>query len=216
MNLKIVVFVLIVIVSSRVFAQSDDFGVWIDAAAKKKIASSELMLCSEFYTLNNSRSIDRISIGMEGNRNLIPSLSIGAGYLMMNKNKTDHYEIRHRIYTNVKYNCSISNLSFSFRERLQVTKYPENVLATSKYLNYWRNRVRISYNIAESRIHPLVGVETFVLLNGDVSDRLDEVRYNLSAIYQLTKSTELELYGLLAKMRDLNQYIFGIAYQIKI
>jgi hypothetical protein len=216
MNLKIFAFVLLIIVSSRLLAQNNDFGLWIDAAAKKKIASTDLILCSEFYTHNDNRSIDRVSIGMEGGRNLFSTVNISAGYLMMNNNKTDHYELSHRMHTSAKFNCKISKLTFSFRQRLQVTRYPEKVLGSSKYLNYWRNRIRVSYIIAESRTQPVIGIETFVLLNRFVSDRLDEVRYNLSAIYQLSSSTELEFYGLLSKTSDLNQYIFGIAYQIKI
>lgn len=216
MNFKIIAFVLLVIVCTRIFAQSDDFGMWIDAAAKKKIASSELIVCSEFYTNNDFRSIDRVSIGVEGSRNFFSKLNIGAGYLLMNKNKSDNYELRHRFYATAKASWQLAQLNFSFRERFQSTMYPTNVLASSKSLNYWRNRIRISYEKDSWLIQPVFGVETFVLLNRSVSNRLDEVRYNLSALYRISESTELEFYALLARMPKLNQYILGIAYLIKI
>jgi len=212
-----VLFFLLIAGCHCVFAQSEDFGLWIDTAVNKKIATSNnITLCNEFYTCNNSLSIDRVSIGLEADRNIFSFLNFGAGYLLMNKNKTDNYESRHRFYTNAKVSWKLSNLKFALRERLQITKYPEDVLKTSKYLNHWRNRMRITYNINSCKVKPVVGVETFVLLNRPATDRLDEVRYNLSVLYPLANSGELEFYGLLAKMKDLNQYIFGISYLISL
>ena len=215
-DFKSLILVLIVMVFNDVSAQTEDFGLWLDAAGSKKIASSELTLYGEFFTKDNNQSVDRMSIGMEGDRDLNSLLNIGTGYLLMNKNSSENYELRHRFYTNLKICKEISRFKIAFRERLQLTKYPDNVLENSKWLTYWRNRLKISYNLASCRIKPMIGVETFVLLNKPATDRLDEVRYSVSALCPVSNSSKIEIYGLLAKMPDLAQYILGLSYCISI
>jgi hypothetical protein len=205
------------IIGKYTSAQNEDFGIWLDAESYKQIGPYRLAVCSEFYTNNNNQSIDRFSIGADGTRELMPFLNFGAGYLMMNKNRTDRYEIRHRFYTTATANGKNSNFNFSFRERLQLTRYPRNETEAQKSLLYWRNRAKVSYQIPSCKITPRLGVETFFLLNRDApSKRLDEVRYNLSAAYPLTPSSQIELYGLLSKMSNLSQYILGVIYLIEI
>uniref|UniRef100_UPI003216879B DUF2490 domain-containing protein n=1 Tax=uncultured Draconibacterium sp. TaxID=1573823 RepID=UPI003216879B len=216
MNGGTLVFLLLAILSGNVSAQDDDFGLWLDAFANKKIQSSEFSLYGEFFTRNNNRSIDRVSIGLEGDRSVLKFMKIGLGYLLMNKNKTEDYELRHRFYTHAKFKWAVYKLRFSLRERYQVTRYPGYNLESPEYLNYWRNRMKIGYEIPSCKIKPVIGFETFILTNKQVSDRLDEIRYSLSALCPLTDSTDIELYGLLAQMHDLNQYIIGVSYQIKL
>lgn len=215
MNFKRITLILLVTLSYNSFAQEDDFGLWLDAIAQKKYTSSEFALYSELFTNNNNRAIDRISIGLEGDQKVFKFMKIGLGYLLMNKNTTDDYVLRHRFYSNAKFSWKVSNLKLSFRERLQVTRYPGN-MGSPKFLTYWRNRLKMSYSFSSCKVKPVVGIETFVLTNKPVSDRLDEIRYSLSALYSLTDSTDIELYGLLAQMHDLNQYIIGVSYQIKL
>ena len=197
----------------RVFAQNEDFGIWVDTSVSKKFFSSELSLYNEFYTCNNF-SIDRVSIGLGINKSFFQFLNFGAGYLLMNKNKPGNYELRHRAYATTNVKWEIKNFKFSFRERLQITKYPDYVNENSKIQNHWRNRMRLTYDIAQCKIKPAIGLETFVLLNKSVSTRLDEVRYHLSAIYPINNSTMLEVYGLLSQTNQMNLYIMGINYQI--
>ncbi len=198
-------------------AQDDDFGVWLDVEAALKRGSGRVALLSEYYTKNNSQSVDRFSVGAEGQKKLGRILSVGAGYLLMNKNKQDRYEIRHRVYTNASANWKCSNLKFSMRERLQLTRYPGNDLESSKALAYWRNRTKISYLIPSCKMIPTIGVETFFLMNQSPEvKRLDEIRYSLATAYPVTGKSQIELYGLLADMPRLNQYILGIAYLIEL
>ncbi|WP_119438373.1 DUF2490 domain-containing protein [Maribellus luteus] len=213
---NVFIFLVLTILSCNASAQDDDFGLWLEAFANKKYSSSEFSLYSEFYTYNNNRSIDRISIGLEGDRDVFSFMKAGVGYLLMNKNKTEDYELRHRFYANVKFKWEVFNLRFSLRERYQLTRYPGHNLESPEYLNYWRNKMKISYEIPSCKVKPVIGVETFILTNKQVSDRLDEIRYSLSALYPLTDSTDIELYGLVAQMHDLNQYIIGVSYQIKL
>jgi len=197
-------------------AQDDDFGVWLDAEAALKRGSYKVAFMSEYYTKNNNQSVDRFSVGVDGQKKLDRVFSIGAGYLLMNKNAQDGYEIRHRVYTNAFANWKFSNLKFSVRERLQLTRYPENDLESSKALAYWRNRAKISYLIPSCKIIPTIGVETFLLMNQSPEvKRLDEIRYSLATAYPVTGKSQIELYGLLADMPRLNQYILGIAYLIE-
>ncbi|MDD4191413.1 MAG: DUF2490 domain-containing protein [Mangrovibacterium sp.] len=198
-------------------AQDDDFGVWLDAEAALKQGPFKIALLSEYYTKNNNQSVDRFSVGVDGQRKLDRVFSIGAGYLLMNKNAQDGYEIRHRVYTNAFANWRFSNLKFSVRERLQLTRYPGSDLESSNARIYWRNRAKVSYLIPSCKIIPTIGVETFLLMNRSPEEkRLDEVRYSLATAYPVTGKSQIELYGLLADMPRLNQYILGIAYLIEL
>ena len=42
-----------------------DFGVWNDLSVMKRIRANSIGLFGEFYTNDNSRSIDRMSIGVK-------------------------------------------------------------------------------------------------------------------------------------------------------
>lgn len=209
-------FLVLIILSCNASAQDDDFGLWLEAFANKKYSSSEFSLYSEFYTDNNNRSIDRVSIGLEGDHNVFSFMKAGGGYLLMNKNKTEDYELRHRFYANVKFKWEVFNLRFSLREGYQLTRYPGHNLESPEYLNYWRNKMKISYEIPSCKVKPVIGIETFVLLNKTDSRRMDEVRYSVSALYQVSGTSYVEFYALLAQMPDLNQYVLGVTYQIAI
>ncbi|WP_372934494.1 DUF2490 domain-containing protein [Mariniphaga sediminis] len=213
---NVFIFLVLTILSCNASAQDDDFGLWLDAFANKKIQSSEFSLYGEFFTRNNNRSIDRVSIGLEGDRSVFRFMKIGLGYLLMNKNNTDDYELRHRFYTHAKFKWEVYKLRFSLRERYQVTRYPGYNLESPEYLNYWRNKMKISYEIPSCKIKPVIGVETFVLLNKTDLKRMDEVRYSVSALYPVSGTSNVEFYALLAQMADLHQYILGVSYLIDI
>lgn len=197
-------------------AQETDFGTWLDASAIKKYALANVTFYSELLTNNNNNSIDRLGLGVGVSKEITHSLELGIAYLFMNKNKTVEYEQRHRFYSQTQLSKEIEKIKFSLRERLQVTSYPKNDLTECNYIAYWRNRLKISYLIAGSRFSPLIGVETFFRLNKTSSERLDEVRYNLSTLCSLSNTSNIELYALLSRMTDFEQFVMGISYQITI
>lgn len=212
---KNTVLLLLLLMSQKAFTQDHDLGLWLDASAIKKYASTSVLLYSELYTNDNNQSIDRIGLGFEVSQKVSPILNVGIGYLFMDKNKMENYEQRHRFYSQAKVSKEIKKIKLSFRERLQLTRYPEDNLSCD-YLSYWRNRLKISYKIDRSRITPLIGVETFLLLNNTESKQMDEVRYNVSALCAVSGSSNIEFYALLSRMHELNQYVLGISYQITI
>ncbi len=208
---------LLVLISQQSLAQETDTGVWLDASVSKKYASTNVTFYSEFLTNDNNHSIDRLGLGVGVSREMPHSLELGIGYLFLDKNKMVEYEQRHRFYSQAQLGKEIEKIKFSLRERLQVTRYPENDLTKCTSIIYWRNRLKISYLIAGSRFTPLVGVETFFRLNKVAgSERLDEVRYNVSILCSLSNTSIIELYALLSRMPEMEQFVMGISYQITI
>ena len=66
-------------------------------------------------------------------------LNAGGGYLLMNFNRPGFNELRDRFYFQVEPSWHLSKFLFSFRERLQITLYPET-RTNEPDAYYWRNR----------------------------------------------------------------------------
>ena len=201
--------------TNNLFARDKDFGVWLDLAATRKVRSATIGLMGEFYTLNNSSSIERTSIGLEGNYSFLPCLNAGVGYLLMNYNHPAYDELRDRFYFHVEPSWHFSNFFFSFRERLQITLYPET-RTSEPNTYYWSNRFDVCYKNSEWKLEPLINIESFYLL-GDVDLKpFDEFRFMLGANYRLTRNQSIKFYGLYTDETDLNRCILGVAYEIKL
>ncbi len=141
----------------KAFTQDHDFGLWLDVSAIKEYVSTSVQLYSELYTNDNNQSIDRAGLGFGVSHKVFPTLNMDIGYLFMDKNKMGNYEQRQRFYSQAQLSKKLKNIKFSFRERLQLTRYPKNVQGDCNYLTYWRNRLKVSYKIDRSKITPLVG-----------------------------------------------------------
>ena len=200
---------------NNLFAKDKDFGVWLDLAATRKIRSATIGLMGEFYTLNNSSSIERTSVGLKGDYSFLPFLSAGVGYLLMNYKCHGYNELRDRFYFQVEPSWHLSDFFFSFRERLQITLYPET-RTTEPNAYYWRNRFEACYKNSEWKLEPLINIESFYLLRGMDRKSFDEFRFALGANYHLTKNQNIKFYGMYADETDLNRCILGIAYDIKL
>lgn len=214
MNLKFKLFVLTFLLAlPKLYAQSDDYGVWIDLSADKKIKSGNLALNSEIYTKNNSQSLERISIGLEGDYPINSFLTANAGYLLMNYKLSDSYEIRNRFFSTLSAKWHLSNFVFSHRERIQLTRKPlpgDNV----KNDLYWRNRFRVEYKKPGWKLTPSATVESFYSFGHSGSQTIDEMRYSLAGKFKLSQNQGLRLYGLWADLVNKNFYVFGIEYEI--
>ena len=214
---RIVILIMLLITSTfgNADAKENDFGIWIDMAAIKKIHSATFGLLGEFYTRNNSNSIERTSIGLKGDYSFFPWLSAGAGYLFMNFKRPGYMELRNRYYFQVEPSWHSSRFYFSFRERLQVTLFPEtrtNASAT----HYWRNRFEACYRNSEWKFEPLIDLESLSLLNGADLKYCDELRILLGSNYHITNNQKIKFYGMLTTGASQDRFIVGIAYEIKL
>ena len=197
---KIVAFTLLFYFSgmTSAFSKKNDFGVWLDLSATKKIHAATFGLISEIYTRNNSSTLDRVSIGLKGDYQFLPWLSAGAGNVVINFFRAGYTELADRIYFQVEPSWHLSHFYYTFRERMQITLFPETRTdALSSY--YWRNRLEIIYKHDSSKIEPLTDLETLVRLGDANFTPTLGYRVTLGINYHPKLNQKIKIYGIYDK-----------------
>ena len=200
---------------STTTAKVNDSGIWIDYSAIKKFHSATFGLVGEFYTIDNTSKVDRLSFGLKGDYQFRPWLSAGAGYMLINFFRVGYTELSDRIYFQVEPSWHRSDFYFSFRERFQMTLFPETrTNALSSY--YWRNRLEIVYKHNSSKIEPLTDLETLVRLGEPGFSPTLGYRISVGLNYHPTKNQKIKFYGMLTDGSIVCQYVIGVGYEIKL
>jgi len=197
------------------FAEETDTRTWIDLFATKKIRSATIGLIGEIYTINHNTSIERTSIGLKGDYELFPWLSTGTGYILVNFNHPGYHELANRFYFQAEPSWHLSNFFFSFRERLQITLYP-NTKNNEIDSYFWRNRFEVCFKNGRTKLEPLVSIESLYLINHIETNPLSELRYTLGTYYHFAKNQKIKFYGMYTDGAHLNRYILGVVYDIKL
>ena len=202
-------------VVTEITAKENDFGVWIDYSAIKKFHSATFGLVGEFYTIDNSSKVDRLSCGLKGDYQFLPWLSAGTGYMLINFYRAGYNELADRIYIQVEPSWHHSDFYFSFRERMQMTFFPEsrtNALSSK----YWRNRFEIVYKHNSSKIEPLTDIESVVRIGDHNFTPTLGYRITLGLNYHPSKNQKLKFYGMLTDGSIVSEYVLGVGYEIKL
>jgi hypothetical protein len=135
---------------SEVGAQSDDFGMWYELGAEKKLSQKwSIEAEAGFRTRNNTRTADRWSGGLgvsyriaKGYLGRIPaSLKASGGYSLLYDNNPEeltfnssgdpkkwtpsYWGVRHRFNLSLAGSVDLGRFGVSLRERLQYTYRPE-------------------------------------------------------------------------------------------
>lgn len=224
-------------------AQSD-FGVWMDAGIEKKL-NKHWTLEGEIgaRTRNNSKEMDRYSLGVGADYKLNKYLKFSTAYNLLydhrggtqtyhkngtvNKITPAYWWPRHRFLFGVTGSYSFGNLGLSLREMYQYTyrakaknkKYDtdteewEDVKSKSQHL--LRSRFQINYRIRHTPLAPFGSVE---LYNGNGG--LQKTRYTVGTNLQMGKHHDLKLYYRYQDLRendddDLDTHVLGIGYTYK-
>lgn len=215
--LKIILLIFLINLSGlkRSEAKSDDFCVWNDINAIKKFRTSSVGMTGEFFTKQNSSIVDRLSIGIKGEHAFKPWLSGGVGFSLLNFNRITYHENVDRFYFQMEPNWHVANFFFSFRERMQITLYPQTRTNASTTF-YWRNRLEVMLKRAKKKVEPLLDIETFYLCKDLDPNLFTELRITLGANYYLAKNQRFKMYTMMTDSQVLNRYILGLSYEFKL
>ena len=150
--IKRFLFSLLVLLPLAASAQSDDFGLDFSLEAQKKLSKQwSLSLESELRTRDNTKTVDRWSVGFDLDYKLAKWLKASAGYVFLYnhnerisyyevtddavidgdaevgdpKKSADYWGTRHRFNLSLTGNQKFGNFKFSLRERWQYTYRPE-------------------------------------------------------------------------------------------
>ena len=152
-------------------AQGDDFGMWYELGAEKKVSQKwSVGLEGEFRTRNNSKTADRWSAGVSAEYKILKGLKAAAGYTFLYDNNAEeltwknnlpnkwtpsYWGSRHRLFLQVSGSVSAGNFSFSLRERWQYTYRPE---AQDKKYNFsWDEDANDNDYISGYTMEPVKG-----------------------------------------------------------
>lgn len=208
-------------------AQSNDFGIWTSLGAEKKFGKLELSTEAELRTMNNSSDINRFSLQITPSYKIIKQIKVGAGYqfIYFNDVKYSDFQPRHRFILFTQGEQKWGRFNFSLRERLQLTTKDESdrIKSSGEIDTYktnpewsWRNRLKVEFDPRHSRISPYFSIETFYQLNNPDGNVFDNLRYTLGAQYKLSKSSKIEVYGLLNNEINVSNpvrgYVVGAGY----
>lgn len=238
-------FVLLVGANSKTYAQNDDFGVWLNAGAEKKMSKKwSLNADLGFRTRNNSKTVDRWSGELGAEYKITSFLKAAAEYELLYDNFDDKYTyhsdgsinkytpsywgVRHRFNVSLTGDVNVSNFNFSLREMWQYTYRPkasnkkydtdteEWEDVKSKSHNLLRSRFQVKYTFPKSPFQPFGSVELF---NG--KGGLQKTRYTLGTAYEINKHNELKLYYRYQNIcgddddDEPDEHIIGVGYTFK-
>ena len=193
-------------------AQSNDFGMWYELSAEKKLSKQWSGGVEAMYrSRNNARTGDRWSVAVDAEYKIVKKLKASAGYAFLRDNfkeemdlKSDgfrynkwtpsYWGTRHRFHVDLSGSYDIGRFSLSLRERWQYTYRPE---AEGKKYDFdeeawkpvkgkgkhvWRNRLQVEYDIAQCKFDPFANVEMFVDDSG-----IEKMRYHVGVDYKYRK-----------------------------
>ena len=216
LNKRIVLILLFVIAGlGNLNAKETDTRTWVDLFATRKFGRATVGFIGEFYTMNDNTSIERYSVGLKGDYELLPWLNAGSGYILLNFFRPGYHELADRFYFQAEPIWHYGNLHFSFRERMQFTLYPESRTDQASTC-YWRNRFEASWYKGSSKLEPVIDLESLYLFNNKDSDPSSEFRYTLGVNYHFAKNQKFKFYGMLTTTSILDRYIFGVVYDLKL
>jgi len=193
-------------------AQSDDFGMWYEVGAEKKLSQKwSLGLEGELRTRNNTRTADRWSAGLSAEYKIVKGLKVAGGYTLLYDNNVEeldlksdglrpnkwtpsYWGVRHRLNLTLQGNKDFGRLNLQLRERWQYTyrpaaegkKYDFDEEAWTnvrgKGKNVLRTRLQASYDFPHWKLDPVANVEMF---NDDSG--IAKMRYQAGVEYKLQK-----------------------------
>lgn len=132
----------------------DDFGIWMDLGAEKKI-TKKLSVGAEadIRTFNNVGDFDRVSFTLDGSYRITKNLKAAAGYSLLYENNikqkfyTDsegqpigqpkwtrqYWGLRHRAFVQLQGDVDLGRWNISLRERWQYTYRPSTSAVRKRY-----------------------------------------------------------------------------------
>jgi len=213
--------------TEKTSAQDESYGTWTSVGVEKKLNKWNLEANTELRTICYLSLINRWSLGVSADYDLLKQLSIGAGYEFMNvlDKKYDNYQFRNRFNVSATGKITINDFTFKLRERIQTTQKDESKRIDDEgdIDNYkinpewsWRNRLQMSYDIPHCKVTPAFSLESFYQLDNPDGNAFDNLRYILSFDYKVNKRNKTKVYGLInSKLESedaYGKYILGVGY----
>ncbi|MFZ4547907.1 MAG: DUF2490 domain-containing protein [Bacteroidales bacterium] len=203
-------------------AQVKDAGLWtsfsIETKLSKKISAG---LTQELRFNENISEIGTAFTEAGLSYKLNKHFQIAANYRFTQKHRTDdNYNLKHRLYVDIKYNKKVKPLQFTFRSRFQDEfsnpgHSPDAAIAEF----YLRNKLNMEWDL-DKPFAPYISVELFSPLSYPREFLFDNIRSSAGIEYSLTKKQKFDIYYMIQKELNVSlpeiDFIIGIGYSLKL
>ena len=225
--MKRIALIMMVVMPTTLWAQTDDFGIWAGATIEKKL-SKKLSLGGEleFRSADNLKRVDRWSGGLSLDYKLTDWLKAGAGYTYLydyhpesytyqddgdlNKRSMTYFGSRHRFNMSLTASKDFGKLNISLRERWQYTYRPEQA---DKRMDYQHSDLGYSYPVKGMAKHVWRNRLQFKYKASDllrpyisgetyVANGFDKLRLSLGTELKLSKQSSLNMGYIYQKAYD--------------
>lgn len=195
---------------------------------------------AEFRSLGYNLNPERYILGINTDYELFKNFKVGIGYEYQSVKDSykwgysslgvDTFKVwmqpRHRFQADISYKYSLGDFSISIRERAQATfKNDKDRIKQNGDTNFarvnpdqtWRNRIKLDYNIPNSKFDPSFSFESYMLWNDpDIQKAyFSKLKYTLAVEYKINKKNSVELYGMYSNERSAEeQVVSGPNYYI--
>ena len=200
--MKKLLFIVLLLVSVRAFAQSErstDFGGIVSAEAEAALGGPWGMSVEEELRFDHSftqfdRWLNSVGVDYTCLHNRM-NIGLTADYIRRHNDK-GYYENRGRLGLQVTYTEEWHRFKFQVRSKAMATFLDER---TGEHgVNprlYWRNRVKVTYQPMNSRFKYALSTELFWLTNDPKKGGLDNLRTVLSVDYRLSRRYYLSAFA---------------------
>lgn len=222
----------------------DDFGLDFSLEAQKKLTKKwSVSLGGELRTRDNTKTVDRWSVGVGVDYKVFKWLKASAGYdlLIDHRDKSTYkpngdlnkeaifWGVRHRVNVALTASQKVGDFKFSLRERWQYTYRPEKTVDrwdaddeeyepktySGRAKHLLRSRLQVEYGAKSANLTPYANVELF---NGW---SLEKTRYTVGMDYDLSKQHSVGLFYRYQSVRndtdneEPNVHLIGLSYKYK-
>ncbi|MBU0765232.1 MAG: DUF2490 domain-containing protein [Bacteroidetes bacterium] len=183
--------------SSVLYAQTDDFGLWANIQVRKDVSKKiRLAVEEEFRFYENVTRLDEAFTDFSLAYKINDYLSIAGCYRFIQDPVREGYTSKqHRFYTNINAEYDISHINIQYRIRLQ-TKYRDMYSDDGGLIpeDYFRNKLRIRYDLRNSRFFPFVSGELYLNLTASERKEFNKLRISAGTEYEFKNSNKAEVF----------------------
>jgi long-subunit fatty acid transport protein len=211
------IIVLISLISLQINAQENDFQIWSDVSAKYKLhkkwrLDGELGL----RTRENSTLLRQIYLEFGGRYKINKRFDISGKYRFSNYYRFGKTNV-HRWTADLSYDNKWKRFTWGLRGRYQQNWFVSNY-SQEYYVQTWRTKFEISYDIRKNKLQPSFSLEHFMGLNGKEKWLTTGLRWSLGADYPINKWSDISLsYKIETEFytaNPLTAYILSISYKV--
>ena len=219
---KLIILLILFVSGGNLFAQEQDFKLWTGVQIEKEIVNNlnlDLELNNRLEDNLNQRDESFLDLGIHY---YINDLKLSILYRFSNENKKrDNYIYSNRFSYQLSYKYELQRFRIDLRSRYQ--SYYEQWFSSENGMiaeNYFRNRIKLRYDISGSPIEPLISFESFIGTDQDNANQFLKQRISLGANYNINKKNTIGIVFHIQNEKNVSNptdnYILSLSYSFKL